>query len=423
MNYHLLDLMADPLDLDGIEGLNSANEHVCTIEASCVTGFEPMAAEEVINNLGCVANVHRGRVVFDIDIVKVKEVLKLRCVNTVWVMLGHTHNFEYPATEEEQITKLMDFAENSLDWDKGLKVWKSITEFKGEMYPAELKSKHDEIEDCSESSPKVAKLSPLSFRCTCYRSGTNHKFRSTEVQQMVGGRVQEKFNWPVSCKNYDLEFTINCDVNQVYCCINLTNVSLFNRTVTHFGPCTLRPPISASLVMLAKLEVGDVVLDPMCGGGTISLEGCQMGAQYHIGGEIHEMAVKRSMDNYLALKEKNNLRIQPSADFFQWDCLYPCLKNNSVDVIITDLPFGKRSGSKADNRVLYPRTLLSMARVVRPVTGRAVLLTQDKRSMFGCFKQVEKYWKHTKQISTNIGGLTALVFLMSRTGESPPNNS
>ena len=45
-------------------------------------------------------------------------------------------------------------------------------------------------------------------------------------------------------------------------------------------------------------------------------------------------------------------------------------------------PFGKRSGSKADNRVLYPNTMLAMARVVRPVTGRAVVLTYDKTSMF-----------------------------------------
>ena len=49
-------------------------------------------------------------------------------------------------------------------------------------------------------------------------------------------------------------------------------------------------------------------------------------------------------------------------------------------------PFGKRSGSKADNRVLYPNTMLAMARVVKPVTGRAVVLTYDKTSMFkvGC---------------------------------------
>jgi len=411
--------MADPLDLTGITGLDPDTRNLCTIEASCVTGFEPMAAEEVKNLVGCVAKVHRGRIVFDIDIGLVKEVLKLRCVNTIWVMVGHTPDIDYPDTEEEQLAALQVFADKKLDWNKGLEVWKNVTGFQGDMYPTELPAKT--LEEEEESSPKVAKLSPLAFRCTCYRSGTNHKFRSTEVQKLVGGRVQEKFNWPVSCKKYDLEFVINCDVKQVYCGINLTNISLFNRTVTHFGPCTLRPPISASLVMLARLEVGEVVLDPMCGGGTISLEGCQMGPQYHLGGEIHSKAVARSMDNYADLVSKNKLLSQPPADFFQWDCLVPCLRDNSVDVVITDLPFGKRSGSKADNRVLYPRTLLSMARVVRPNTGRAVLLTQDKNSMFRCFKQVEKYWKHTKQISTNIGGLTALVFLMSRTGESPPS--
>ena len=246
-----------------------------------------MAAEEVSSFLGCEAKVHRGRVAFDIDVWKVKDVLKLRCVNTVcvWVMLGHT--------------------------DKGLEVWRNVTGFQGEMYPSEFESKHPEGEEDMESSPMVAKLSPLLFRCTCYRSGTNHMFRSTEVQKLVGGRVQEKFNWPVNCKNYDLEFTINCDVKQVYCGINLNNIILFNRTGTHIGPCTLRPPILASLVMLAKLEVGDVVLDPMCGGGTISLEGCQMGPHYHIGAELHILAIKRSMDNYHALREKNKLPAQP----------------------------------------------------------------------------------------------------------------
>ena len=278
--------MAEPLNLENIYGLDPNNKSLCTVEASCVTGFEPMAAEEVKVLLGQNANVHRGRIVFDVPIKDVKKALKLKCVNTVWVMIGHTSDIGYPDTEDGQMSTLMDFAGNRLDWEKGLDVWRNVTEFKGSVYQDESKVEAEStpsLENSNipdgESSPKHFKLSPLTFRCTCYRSGTNHKFKSTEVQQMVGGRVQEKFQWPVSCKNYDLEFTINCDVNQVYCGINLTNISLFNRTVTHFGPCTLKPPISASLVMLAQLEPGDIVLDPMCGGGTISLEGCQMGPQ------------------------------------------------------------------------------------------------------------------------------------------------
>ena len=82
-----------------------------------------------------------------------------------------------------------------------------------------------------------------------------------------------------------------------------------------------------------------------------------------------------------------------------------------------------------------------MARVVRPKTGRAVLLTQDKTSMFkvslfdkmyaskikGFFffayfqsaGKFNKYWKIQKNMHCNIGGLAALVFLMSRTEQIP----
>lgn len=403
--------MAAPLNLTGITGLSPDLPNVCTIEASCVTGFEAVAAQEVKSLLGCEAVTQRGRVVFDLAVAEVKQVSRLRCVNTVWVMLGHLAAMEYPQTEQGQMESLTNFVENSLDWKKGLKVWQQYTDFEGEIRPL-VADQEDQPED---PESKQMRLSTPSFRCTCYRTGNNHKFKSTEVQAGVGGKVQDMFHWTVSCKNYDLEFVINCDLVQVYCCITLTNKSLYHRTVSELGPCTLRPTIAAGLVMLAQPRPGDVILDPMCGGGTITLEGCQMGDQYHLGGEIHNLAVSRCRENYRQLPVRNSLPCQPPADFLQWDCLFPCLRDASVDVVVSDLPFGKRSGSKADNRVLYPSTLLAMARLVRPETGRAVLLTQDKNSMIKTIKKVDKYWKSTKFISTNVGGLTALVFLFQRT--------
>ena len=406
--------MATPLNLTGITGLSAEREDVCTIEASCVTGFEAVAAEEVKAVLGCEAVTQRGRVVFDMAVEDVKLVTGLRCVNTAWVMLGHVSHMDYPSTEQAQMECLTSFVQDNLDWKKGLKVWREFTDFQGEMYPG----REERVEE-EDPERKQMKMSPLSFRCTCYRTGNNHKFKSTEVQAAVGGRVHDMFHWAVSCKNYNLEFVINCDVVQVYCCLTLTNKSLYHRTVTELGPCTLRPTIAAGLVMLAQPCPGDVILDPMCGGGTISLEGCQMGDQFHIGAEIHDMAVSRCRENYSQLVRRNSLPARPAADFLQWDCLLPCLRDGSVDVLVTDLPFGKRSGSKADNRVLYPQMLTRLARLVRPDTGRAVLLTQDKNSMIKSIKKVEKYWKSTKFISTNVGGLTALVFLFRRTSSIP----
>ena len=39
--------MAEPLNLTGFVGLDPNMSEICTIEASCVTGFEPMAQEEI----------------------------------------------------------------------------------------------------------------------------------------------------------------------------------------------------------------------------------------------------------------------------------------------------------------------------------------------------------------------------------------
>ena len=79
--------MADPLNTEGLNGLSSERSDICTIEASCVTGFEEMAVEEVKQLLGCEAVPQRGRVLFDIGVSRVGEVARLRCVNTVWVMV------------------------------------------------------------------------------------------------------------------------------------------------------------------------------------------------------------------------------------------------------------------------------------------------------------------------------------------------
>ena len=141
---------------------------------------------------------------------------------------------------------------------------------------------------------------------------------------------------------------------------------------------------------------------------------------YHLGGELVEKSVKSCRVNLDGVVVKNNLKSFPAMDVILWDVVKAgCLRDNSVDVVVSDLPFGRRSGSKADNRKLYPDTLISLARLVRPNTGRAVLLTQDKTSMLFAIPKVKQYWAQKRIISTNIGGLTALVFLLIRTNQSP----
>ncbi|XP_023234396.1 THUMP domain-containing protein 3-like [Centruroides sculpturatus] len=108
---------------------------------------------------------------------------------------------------------------------------------------------------------------------------------------------------------------------------------------------------------------------------------------------------------------KLNIRL----DIFQWDACSLPLRNSSVDVFVTDLPFGKRMGSKFDNRKLYPSLLNEMARVCKNKNGRAVLLTQDKKTMSQTIGRYGRFWKQTRVLGVNIGGLSACVYLLSRT--------
>lgn len=430
--------MAAPLDLSGLQG-TAATSPLVTVEAAVVTGFEPCVAEEVLEVLGVQGNVTRGRVVFDLPPERLREVLGLRCPTTIYLLLGHDGDYAWEGSVEEQMAAVERFVASRLCWDKGLRAWAQATRFQGDLYPlarAQAKEEEEEgdasdvekaekLENCDNSESPAAKQARLddvlTFRATCYRSGEKsaHAFPSTLVASTVGGAVGDSFGWRPKMKGYHLELVVNCNAKELYCALTLNNSSLGNRTITEFGLCTLRPNTAACLARLAGLQAGEVVVDPMAGTGSIPLEGALgFPATFHLAGELAAKSVRSCRVNMDGVVAKNCLQVAPKVDALQWDCIRGnCLRDGSVDVVITDLPFGRRSGSKADNKKLYPDMLVAMARVVRPEVGRAVLLTQDKTSMFASLARVSAYWARTRVVNTNIGGLTALVFVLARTAE------
>lgn len=47
---------------------------------------------------------------------------------------------------------------------------------------------------------------------------------------------------------------------------------MHHRNIVNFGPTTLRSTICYNLLKLANPKVGDIIVDPMCGGGSIPIE-------------------------------------------------------------------------------------------------------------------------------------------------------
>ncbi|XP_015730778.1 THUMP domain-containing protein 3 isoform X1 [Coturnix japonica] len=268
----------------------------------------------------------------------------------------------------------------------------------------------------------------LKFRVTCNRAGDKHSFTSNEAARDFGGAVQEHFQWKADMTNFDVEVLLNIHNNEVVVGIALTEESLHRRNITHFGPTTLRSTLAYGMLRLCDPQPTDIIIDPMCGTGAIPIEGAmEWPGCFHVAGDNNPQAVKRAASNICSLLKKNESKESSASlgaplDIVQWDICNLPLRTGSVDVIVTDMPFGKRIGSKKKNWDLYPACLMEMGRICTPGTGRAVLLTQDKKCFIKALSRLGHIWRKSHTVWVNVGGLHAAVYLLKRTWERVEEN-
>jgi tRNA G10 N-methylase Trm11 len=115
------------------------------------------------------------------------------------------------------------------------------------------------------------------------------------------------------------------------------------------------------------------VLDPFCGAATVLIERAHLGRYRNLIGSDRDA---RALD---AARENVGPRYKP-IELHNWDAAALPLREHSVSKIVTNLPWGVRTGSHADNRRLYPRWLDEMKRVLRP-GGIMVLLAAETQLM------------------------------------------
>lgn len=432
--------VADKINLYKLVAEAESSSDVVTIEGTVDTGFEFLALDECKEAFGDSVNASRsrGRIFFNIPLSSIDQIKKLRSIDNLFLVAAAIQNLQFEKeSKEDDLQKVKELVCN-LDLKKSLSVWKSYMGFNGITFPtteeflvAEEKRKEIKAKATDESSANTEILHDcagdnknlpeenipdvLKFRATCNRAG-KHEFTSMDAARDFGGQLQDNYHWLVDLTNYNLEVVLNINDNEGYVTFALTKESMHRRNIAYFGPTTLRATHCYNMLRMAQIQAGDVVVDPLCGGGSIPIEGAvAFPNAFYIGGDIHEKAVSRSEMNY---KHINTTRVSSiPMDIFQWDIGRLPLKTSSVDVFATDLPFGKRSGRKSDNRPLYTKAVNEMARVVRPSTGRAVLLTHDKKTLTQVLLKMARYWSQPRPFNINLGGIEGGVFLIKRTSK------
>ncbi|XP_051837531.1 tRNA (guanine(6)-N2)-methyltransferase THUMP3 isoform X1 [Antechinus flavipes] len=422
----------------------------------------------------------RGKIYFDISVESLSKVHSLRSVDNLFVVVQEFRDYQFKETKEDVLKDFEDLA-GKLPWSDPLKVWKINTSFKkkktkrkkltqqntifkekmddgqGDMgdekqitnhtmeavletienqdgtigetpilaYNKKVSEKPSAIENkrVNEIPRDEAEPQVLKFRVTCNRAGENHSFTSNEAARDFGGAVQDYFKWKADMTNFDVEVLLNVHNNEIVVGIALTEESLHRRNITHFGPTTLRSTLAYGMLRLCSPQPTDIIVDPMCGTGAIPIEGAAEWPNcYHIAGDNNPLAVKRAANNILSLLTKSQIKESKAfwglpIDAIQWDICNLPLRTGSVDILVTDMPFGKRIGSKKKNWNLYPSCLQEMSRVCRPGTGRAVLLTQDRKCFSKALSRMGHVWRKVHTVWVNIGGLHAAVYLLKRTSQ------
>eukprot|EP00761_Pharyngomonas_kirbyi_P010131 gb/GECH01010149.1/.p1 GENE.gb/GECH01010149.1/~~gb/GECH01010149.1/.p1 ORF type:complete len:530 (+),score=100.11 gb/GECH01010149.1/:1-1590(+) len=210
---------------------------------------------------------------------------------------------------------------------------------------------------------------------------------------------------------------------------------------TVFGQNSMKPSTAYCLLREANIhhssqQSGLVILDPMAGTGTIPIEAmCHFGDRCRavIAGDISLSDLKLSARNReYAVKQLNivkalenvyheNQQFPELQVYNRFNNVMTIMNCNAkslpftkpcIDILVTDMPFGKRSGNHKQNEDMYPSLLKEFARVLKP-GGIAVLLTTEKTLMKQQL-QDNKAWSILNIQSIDMNGLDARIHTLKK---------
>jgi 23S rRNA G2445 N2-methylase RlmL len=177
-------------------------------------------------------------------------------------------------------------------------------------------------------------------------------------------------------------------------------------------PASLRPTMAAAMVRLAGAAPGDIVLDPMCGTGTILGEQIELSKQRRagrvelLGGDLDMNALRAAAAN---------LRKVGPAFLARWNASRLPIAAASIDRVICNPPFGKQLSSPDEIGPLYRSLIQECDRALKD-GGRAVFLVSEMPALRDAIRPVK--WSAQRQLRVEVLGQGAAISVW-RKGTAP----
>jgi 23S rRNA G2445 N2-methylase RlmL len=344
-------------------------------------GLEEVAAEEVERDLGgAVKRLGRGLVVFRLDEID-RRVLTLRTTEDVFLLAWGTDQLTYRA---EDLDKIQRWTAREPDWPQLLRL-------------------HHAVRPRPQGRP--------TYRFVAQMEGHHGYLRKDAGKALARGLAGHlPDSWRPAEDNASVEVWLSIDNATAVCGLRLSDRTMRHRTYKlEHRPASLRPTVAAAMVRLAKAHPGQVVVDPMCGAGTIVAEQLVAAGRFHAplevcGGDIDFAAVRAAAVNLRRLGE---------ARLCRWDARRLPLPPGVVDHVVSNPPFGKQLSTPAEVRALYRDMVCEYDRVLRP-GGQAVLLVSDVPALREPARAAG--WKALRRLSVRVLGQSAQISVWRKAG-------
>ncbi len=229
----------------------------------------------------------------------------------------------------------------------------------------------------------IADLIPAgaTFAVRAERAGEGHDYTSMDIARVVGDAVirscegRRGFRPEVRLNSPSIIIAAGVVGDDFYAGVLLTGERSRHRRRyrVYDHPAALKPTLAYVMLRLAGASDGDHIADPMCGGGTVALE-----AAYTF--ESSKITCMDKDPRHIEGARLNAAaaRVESRIDFRVGDArrMHEILGESSVDVVVTNPPYGIRLGDPGAVRSLYTAFARSLALALAP-GGRAAVITTE----------------------------------------------
>ncbi|KAF5904196.1 mitogen-activated protein kinase kinase kinase kinase 3 isoform X2, partial [Clarias magur] len=288
------------------------------------------------------------------------DVVRLKSAERLFLLLHKAPPTSLPTNPAKAASVIEQRIVGNPDlWSSALSTWLSLQVELNCSGGRGQKRKREEEEEESLKHP--------SFRVSCRCSGAiARSYNSQNLNRIIGMAINRQLGWKADLRAPTIEVNVYLSDDHSVVGIPLLRQPLASRTyLKHTG---LRSTVAWAMASLCNLQETSVVLDPMCGVGTILLEAvqeCPNGV--FIGVDSEEAQLHKAVENVQAAGQEERVLI------IQSSCMALPLNSASVDAVVCDIPFGRKFSCGVTMTTALPRILAEMERVLRQ-GGNLVLL-------------------------------------------------